>query len=99
MRARILIGVTVGVWLAGVVQAQTPTGTIGGRVSDQSGASVPGVTVTAASPNLQGTRVVVTTETGDYLIPLLPPGDYEVRFDLQGFQAVSRRSTPSMPGR
>ena len=38
------------------LHAQTPTGTITGRVNDASDLAVPGATVTIASPNLQGTR-------------------------------------------
>jgi hypothetical protein len=76
--------------------AQVPTGTISGRVVDQSSAAVPGATVTATSPNLQGERTVVTSASGDYAIPLLPPGDYTVTFDLSGFQQV-RRQTPVSP--
>ena len=53
-----------------------PTGTISGRVVSSDEAPLPGVTVTATSPNLQGDRTVVTTVNGDFVIPLLPPGDY-----------------------
>ena len=39
---------------------------------------------------LQGVRTAVTSESGDYLIPLLPPGTYTVSFDLAGFQTSQR---------
>ncbi|MBM3818765.1 MAG: carboxypeptidase regulatory-like domain-containing protein [Acidimicrobiia bacterium] len=52
--------------LAGAVAAQSTTGTISGRVVDAQGLPVPGVTVTATSPNQQGTRETVTSENGDY---------------------------------
>lgn len=73
--------------------AQVPTGTISGRVLDQNGATAPGVTVTAASPSLQVPRVTVTSENGDYSLPLLPPGNYTVTFELSGFRDV-RRTLP-----
>src|SRR5688572_19271617 len=87
---RTLVAV-VGVQLcAAAAIAQVPTGTISGKVTDSSGAAVPGATVTAASPNLQGARTAVSSEFGDYAIPLLPPGDYSVRFELSGVQTVTR---------
>ena len=79
--------------LASVATAQVPTGTISGRVTDKSGGVTPGVTVTATSPGLQGPRVVVTSENGDYNITLLPPGDYKLVFELSGFTMVTRSVT------
>jgi hypothetical protein len=70
--------------------AQVPTGTISGRVVDEKGGVMPGVTVTATSPNLQGPRAAVTSENGDYSIPLLPPGDYTVTFELMGFRTARK---------
>jgi outer membrane receptor for ferrienterochelin and colicin len=85
---------TTGVCLwAAAASAQVPTGTIAGRVVDQSGGAVPGATVTATSPNLQGERTVVTSAYGDYAIPLLPPGDYTVTVELTGFQTVKRQTS------
>jgi hypothetical protein len=67
-----------------------PTGTISGHVTDPEGLAVPGVAVTAASPVLQGVRTATTSVNGDYIIPFLPAGEYEVAFELQGFQTVRR---------
>jgi hypothetical protein len=64
--------------------AQTPTGTLSGQVTSD-GDVLPGVTVTVESPALQGSRSVITTEGGAFHLPLLPPGVYTVRFDLEGF--------------
>lgn len=71
--------------------AQTPTGSIAGRVQSSDGLGLPGVSVEATSPNLQGVRETVTTENGDFIIPLLPPGDYTVTLSLSGFQTLTRR--------
>ena len=68
---------------AGGAAAQT-TGTISGRVEDQQGLSVPGVTITVEGTNLQGILTVVTTENGDYIVPQLPAGAYMVTFNLSG---------------
>ena len=60
------------------------TGTLSGTVKDQSGAVLPGVTVSVTSPGLQGARETVSDGNGVYNIPALPPGAYTVRFELQG---------------
>jgi outer membrane receptor protein involved in Fe transport len=73
--------VAAGAW------AQMPTGTVAGRVADANGA-LPGVTISATSPYLQGQRTVVTSESGDFIFPLLPPGTYLVKFELAGYQTV-----------
>lgn len=65
-----------------------PTGTISGRVVGPDGAPLPGATVTAESPNLQGARTIATSENGDYALPQLPPGDYTISFTLSGFRTV-----------
>jgi len=75
---------------ATIASAQVPTGTISGRVVSSDDAPLPGVTVTATSPRLQGERSVVTTVNGDFVIPLLPPGDYTLVFELSGFQSLKR---------
>ena len=76
--------------LAGRATAQTTNGTISGHVSDAQGLALPGVTVNASSPNLQGVRTVVTSENGDYVLPLLPSGTYTITFELSGFQTFTK---------
>ncbi|HWB29674.1 MAG TPA: carboxypeptidase regulatory-like domain-containing protein [Vicinamibacterales bacterium] len=72
-----------------VALAQTPTGTIGGRVTDSQGRVIPGVVVTISSPSLQGEQTVTTTENGDYLFKLLPPGTYALSFEKTSFTAAT----------
>ena len=80
------LGVVVAMLLAvGLATAQTTTGTVTGKVSDSQGLSVPGVTITVESPALQGIVTVFSSENGDYIVPLLPPGAYTVSFELSGF--------------
>jgi hypothetical protein len=69
---------------------QIPTGTISGHIVDSSGGAVPGVTVTATSSALQGTRTAVTSQHGDYVLPLLPAGKYNLTFHLSGFGDVKQ---------
>jgi Carboxypeptidase regulatory-like domain/TonB dependent receptor-like, beta-barrel/TonB-dependent Receptor Plug Domain len=64
--------------------AQT-TGGITGTVTAADGSALPGVTVEATSPALQGSRVSITGGDGAYALAFLPPGAYHVSFTLEGF--------------
>lgn len=75
------------VWNA---EAQT-TGRIMGQVKDESGAALPGVSVEVQGAALQGSRSATTDADGAYRIALLPPGQYDVTFNLQGFATESRK--------
>lgn len=65
-------------------------GSLRGRVLDEQGGALPGVTMTASSPALLGPAVAVTDETGTYRLINLPPGTYTVTAELTGF-ALFRR--------
>ena len=67
-----------------------PSATLTGKVTAD-GATIPGVTVTVRSPQLQGSRITQTSGAGDYIIPLLPPGSYTVTFELSGMATVTRK--------
>src|SRR5205809_3224714 len=89
--ASVLLSLAAIAGSAAVAAAQgNPTGTISGHVTDPDGLAVPGATVTVASPVLQGVRTTTTSPNGDYIIPFLPAGDYDVTFELQGFKTVKR---------
>jgi hypothetical protein len=66
------------------------TGTIQGRVMDAQGAVLPGVSVTATSPALIQPQTTVTSETGNYRFPAVPPGSYELTYELAGFNTLKR---------
>jgi hypothetical protein len=66
------------------------TGAINGKVTDSSGAVLPGVTVTISSPSMQGTRTDVTREDGVYRFSAIPPGEYKISYELTGFDTVVR---------
>jgi hypothetical protein len=70
--------------LSGAAFAQV-TGGITGRVVGSDGSGLPGVTVEATSPSLQGSRTAVTDYDGSYRLLLLPPGQYSVSWTLSGF--------------
>jgi hypothetical protein len=68
------------------------TGVITGVITSDDGLSLPGVTVTATSPNLQGPREAVTDANGVYYLRGLTPGLYLVTFDIPSFQAAPREN-------
>src|SRR5262249_57776314 len=80
--------------LATLAHAQRTTGEIIGKVTDESGAVLPGVTVTIRGSGSAGSSTVVTSETGAYRFPALPPGDYTLEFVLQGFGGLRRAAIP-----
>jgi hypothetical protein len=71
----------------GYLQAQQ-TGEIRGKVMEEKGEALPGVTVSATSPSLQGARAAVSDKNGSFLLPLLPVGQYELTFELAGFEKL-----------
>ena len=74
------------------------TGTIRGSLVDAQGLVLPGVTVTVRSPALQGLRTTFTDINGNYQILALPPGDYDVAFELSGFATVNQMATVPLGG-
>jgi hypothetical protein len=77
------------VLLANVATAGQAAASIYGLVTDESGAVLPGVTVTVAGPALQVQKVSAVTEAdGEYRVTPLPIGVYQVEYALQGFQTV-----------
>ncbi len=72
--------------LAAPASAQLDRGRIAGFVKDQSGAVVPGATVTAINVETRLKRSVVSDATGFYVFPALAPGAYDVEVELEGFK-------------
>jgi hypothetical protein len=75
--------------LAPTAPAQT-TGSMRGIVVGPEQQTLPGVTVEARSPALQGVRIVVSDREGRFVLSLLPPGTYTVKAELQGFGAKAQ---------
>ncbi len=75
----VMLTVALALFTAMSASAQTSTtGSIEGTVTDVNGAAVPGVTVTATSPNLIRPQTAVSDEEGRYRLSNLPPGRYTV---------------------
>ncbi len=95
MAGAALIALAFGLLLATPAFAQgIPTATLSGKVMNDA-LELPGVSVTAKSPTLQGTRTTVTGASGDYVFANVPPGEYTITFTLSGFQTQSRPITLS----
>lgn len=68
--------------------AQTVTGTLSGTVTDATGAVIPNVPVTAKSAETGLVRSVNTNGEGQYALPFLPLGTYDVSVEAAGFQKL-----------
>ena len=69
--------------------AAQQTGEIRGKITEDKGEILPGVSITARSPSLQGIRTAVSDKEGFFRLPLLPVGTYELNFELQGFEKMT----------
>ncbi|MBI2212035.1 MAG: TonB-dependent receptor [Acidobacteria bacterium] len=87
--SRIALLAFVLVLIAAPAIGQGTTGTLNGTVMHE-GAPLPGVTITVSSSALQGTRVTYSNVNGDYNLPALPPGDYTVKFEMEGMTPAIR---------
>jgi hypothetical protein len=74
-------------------RAQSVYGTLAGTVTDENGAVVQNVLVTAFSLTTALQRQTFTNDNGEYSVPFLPPGEYRVTFEKEGF-TVDVQKTP-----
>ncbi|HML18778.1 MAG TPA: carboxypeptidase regulatory-like domain-containing protein [Bryobacteraceae bacterium] len=80
-------------WTVAPVHAQAPTGTITGTVTDVSGAVVPNANIIITNKATGTNRTLTANAAGLYSAPALPPGDYEVRVEMQGFRTTIREAS------
>jgi len=97
MKRLVGFGLVLFLGLGGVAAAQN-TSQVFGRVTDGSGAVMPGVTVTLSSPALLEPRVALTSVTGTYEFPGLAIGIYAVKFELAGFGTQVREGLQLQAG-
>ena len=76
--------------LSGTAVAQVTNGEVIGKVTNQTNAAVPGVTVTLESPAIQQPMVTVTQASGAYRFVQVPIGTYTITFAIPGFKTVKR---------
>src|SRR5262245_42573032 len=86
---RLFIFLAIAIGAANFSYAQN-TAQIFGKITDESGGVLPGVTVTLSGSALLQPRLAATSETGTYEFPGLGIGEYSVRFELSGFRTVVR---------
>src|SRR6266853_1563017 len=70
-----------------IAWAQVESAQISGTIKDSSGAVLPGVQVTATQTATGAKRSTVSNETGNYVLPSLPPGPYMLQAELPGFKS------------
>jgi hypothetical protein len=75
---------------AAACSAQTTTAQITGKVTDASGAVVPGAAVSVTNADTGVTRRVESNESGAYTVPLLHPGNYRASVEKAGFRPVTQ---------
>src|SRR5882762_4057995 len=89
VRRALLIGMCM--LATSTLSAQVQTGSITGAVTDSSSAVLPGATVSLSGEKLIGGVQTQTTDAaGIYRVDRLPPGTYQVKFELQGFKSIAR---------
>ncbi len=73
-----------------LVTAQGVRATVVGRVTDDTGAVVPGAKITITNVGTNDSRSVIVNDSGEYAVPQLAPGQYTVTAEYAGFNKVVR---------
>lgn len=89
VRTIVALGFILGVGVPRL-EAQAVRATLLGTVKDATGAALPGATVEVKNARTGVTETVVTNVQGRFTVPDVPPGEYDVRAALSGFQTVRR---------
>ncbi|MCP5118792.1 MAG: carboxypeptidase regulatory-like domain-containing protein, partial [bacterium] len=88
---RFLWIVFIAIFTVGLASAQMDRGSFTGTVTDSSAAVIPGVDVVIESTGTGATYRTQTTATGQYTMPNLPVGTYDLSFESQGFNKLVQR--------
>ena len=85
-------GLFIASWilLAGAAAWAQATAQVSGTIKDESGAVLPGATVTATQTGTGVTRTTVTEASGVYVLPNLTTGPYRLEVSLQGFRTYAQ---------
>ncbi len=94
----LLLALVAIAWLApAAADAQATRGALLGTITDQSGAALPGITVTAIETRTNVSYDTVTNATGNYTFPNIPEGVYNVKAALEGFKTTVRENVRVAP--
>ena len=85
-----IVALTLLIGPAAVAGQSSATGSLKGVITDSSGGVLPGASVRALSPDTGVSQSTVAGSSGDWTIPALPVGRYELTFELDGFKKLSR---------
>ena len=86
-RNRFMIWTVLLVLAVGRLMAQNATGSIVGHVKDPSGAAVAAAEVSVTNTDTHEVRTTSTNNSGDYTVPVLQPGHYQVSLTAKGFKS------------
>jgi hypothetical protein len=67
-------------------RAQSTTGSVVGSIADSTGSVIPNATITLTNNATGDKRTVITADSGDYQFLSLPPGEYTLTVEAQGFR-------------
>ena len=91
MRRRALVFLSLLIATAAPSLAQQGTAEIGGKITDTSGAVLPGVSIVVTNEDTGVFREVLTTSNGSYFVSQIVPGRYRMTAKLEGFRGLDRR--------
>src|SRR5215510_10395176 len=93
MRVRLLTLSLLTLFLPHVTFAQATNGSVRGTVTDPNGAALASASVAVKNAATGFERRLTTSDEGTYLADNLPPGEYEIQVESQGFQKQLKRAT------
>lgn len=82
----VIIGIVALSVIPTALHAQYTTASLGGTVSDETGAVLPGAQVTVNNVETAFTEDTLTDDRGNYLFPRLPVGQYRLTVEIPGFR-------------
>ena len=97
LRCLAVLFCAIGLFTSREMTAQVLKGQILGAITDQSGASVPGVKITLVETRTNFQRTAETNESGNFFFVNLDPGDYRVEAEKQGFSKTVRSGVELPP--
>jgi len=91
LRNLLILVVLLALGLTAWAQTEVSSADLKGTIFDPAKAVVPRATVTVTNVNTGIARSTVSDPLGEYRVPLLPPGEYEVRVQMTGFAPLRHR--------